>query len=1057
MKMKNENDTPRGPIAWMAGNSVIANLIMFVFLVGGLAMGFRVKQEVFPDFTLDMVNIMVAYPGASPEEVENGVVQAVEEAIEGLEGIDEISSTSSEGMGTISVEALEGADVIRLWQEIKSEVDRITTFPDEVEDPQVAIASRKHEVLTLALHGNTSELTLRSIADQVRDELLQNPHITQVELTGVKDYEIQVEIPQATLRRYGTTLGEVAGIIAKSSVELGSGSLKTEGGDIMVRIKDRRDYANQYAQIPIMTMEDGSRVLLGDVATVREGFEDSNTWASFNGNPAVMIEIYRVGDQTPTEVADAAKVILTELNHKLPEGLELTIVSDDSKKFSGQAKLLLNNAYMGLILVFICLALFLETRLAFWVCLGIPVSFLGSFVFLPATDFSINIISMFAFIVTLGIVVDNGVVVGENIYFHRRQGSPLFKAAVDGTREVVVPVIFSVLTNLVTFLPMLFIPGMMGKIFKVIPIVVIAVFSVNLFESLFILPSHLGHRTRSQAIWPLNYLEKWQERFSQSFEKFVYNRYGAWLSFFLKNRYSIMAAGISFLLATGGYVASGRMGLEMFPREESEYAYCAATLPYGSSANHLMEVEKRLVDAGKKVIRDNGGSDLALGILSDVSSNTVKARIFLVPIEIRPMPTSKVTELWRQQTGAISGLETLRFESNMGGPGAGKNFTIMLSHQDKKELENAGEYLAEQLANYSIVKDIDDGSAQGKRQFDIQLLPLGERMGLTSQEVGQQVRHAFQGAEAIKQQRGRNEVTIRVSLPENERVSEVTLEDLILKAPKGEVNLRDAVQMTAGRAYTSIERTKGRRVITVTANVNPASQAENIRKEIVSATLPALISRHPGLTYSFEGQQADISDSISALLKGMLLALFGIYFLLAIPFKSYTQPLIVMFCIPFGMIGAVIGHILLGYSLSLNSLFGLVALAGVVVNGSLILIDFANRSVRSGVSPIEAIHQAGIQRFRPIMLTSVTTFGGVMPMIFEKSDDARMMIPMAISLGVGVLFSTIITLVLIPSFYLILDDLARLLNRKKIKGDKAEETGTVHPDITMLPEQINGR
>ena len=409
------------------------------------------------------------------------------------------------------------------------------------------------------------------------------------------------------------TLEDAADAITAASVELGGGSLKTEGGDILVRVKDRRDYADQYAQLPLLTLEDGSRILLGDVATVREGFNDTPAWAAFDGEPAVMIEVYRVGEQTPGEVADAAKAILERLNKTLPRGLSLKVLDDNSEIFTQRAELLLNNAYLGLILVFVFLALFLETRLAFWVSLGIPISFLGSFVFLSAMDFSINMISMFAFIVTLGIVVDDAVVVGENIYHHRRQGLPILKAAVTGTREVAMPVIFSVLTNLVTFMPMLFIPGIMGKIFKVIPVVVAAVFGVSLIESLFILPAHLGHRAKTSAVWPLNHLERWQERFSLAFEAFVRNRYGALLTFVLKRRYAVLAFGVAMMLAMGGYVASGRMGLEMFPNVESDYAYCSASLPYGASKSRLQAVEKRLVEAARAVVRESGGATLSKG------------------------------------------------------------------------------------------------------------------------------------------------------------------------------------------------------------------------------------------------------------------------------------------------------------------------------------------------------------------------------------------------------------------------------------------------------------
>lgn len=1030
MKKQENSEFKSGPIAWMAGNSVVANLLMAIFLVGGLIIAFQIKQEVFPDFITDEVDISIAYPGASPEEVEHGIIDAVEEAIEGLEGIKKITSTATEGSASITVEAVEGADITKLWQDIKSEVDRIDTFPDEAEDPQIAIASHKHGVITLALHGSVNELTLRAMADQVRDELLLDPHITQVELTGVRDYEIHVEISQSTLRRYGLTLENVANTIATASVELGGGTIKTSGGDILVRVKDRRDYARQYAQIPLLTLEDGSRVLLEDVASVREGFEDSNTWASFNGEPAVMVEVYRVGEQTPKEVADAAKVILERMNKTMPQGLEINILRDGSDIFNQRAELLLKNAYLGLALVFVFLALFLEIRLAFWVSLGIPISIVGSFVFLRGMDFSINMISMFAFIVTLGIVVDDAIVVGENIYHWRRKGLSFVNAAITGTREVAMPVVFSVLTNMVSFLPMLFIPGFMGKIFKVIPLVVICVFFVSLIESLFILPSHLS-RSKTTAIWPLNYLEKWQDRFSQAFESFVRKRYGALLSFALRNRYSVLAFGLALLLGLGGYVSSGRMGLELFPSSESDYAYCAATLPYGASENRLKAVEKRLVDAAKTIADENGGAKLSKGVLSSVSDNMVTAQFFLTDADVRPLETSQVAQMWRQRVGTISGLENIRFESNMGGPGAGKNLTVMLSHRNKEELEKAGEDLAHQLAQFSIVHDIDDGSARGKRQFDIQLLPLGERMGLTSQEVARQVRYAFQGAEALSQQRGRNEVTVRVSLPENERASEATFEDLILQAPEGEVLLRDAARIIPGRSYTSINHTNSQRVISVTANVNPPAQAENIMNDLKKDILPALISRHPGLTYSFEGHQADIRDSLHSLFTGLVLALLGIYALLAIPFRSYVQPLIIMVSIPFGMIGAVIGHLIMGYSLSVNSLFGLVALCGVVVNDSLVLIDFSNRKVRDGAPPAEAVLAAGIQRFRPILLTTVTTFGGLTPMIMETSFQARMMIPMAISLGFGVLFATLITLVMVPSLFLIVHDLAAVMHRRE--------------------------
>ncbi len=1031
MKQGVELTQTRGPIAWMAGNTVAANLIMAVLLVGGLFMGMNIKQEVFPEFSLDRVTVSIAYPGASPEEVENGILLAVEEAIQDLEGIDEITSTASEGFGRVSIDALEGADINRLWQEIKSEVDRIGTIPDEAEDPQVSIAARKREVLRLALSGRISETSLRALADQIRDQLLADEKITQVEFSGVRDREILVEVPKNTLRRYGITLQDVASTISRASVELGGGSIKTRGGDILLRIRDRKDYARQYARLPVIVSEDGSNILLEDIATVTEGFEQADSWASFNGKRAVVIEIYRVGDQTPTAVATAGKAVVRQINDALPEGVSLTLVRDLSNIFAQRADLLLRNAYIGLGLVFFFLALFLEIRLAFWVSLGIPISFLGSFIFLTPTIFSINMVSMFAFIVTLGIVVDDAVVVGENIYFCRRQGLSFLDAAVTGTRSIAMPVVFSVITNMVAFIPLIFVPGFMGKVFKTIPFVVIAVFAVSLIESLFILPAHLSHRSRRPLFFPLNYLEKWQEKFSLFFEKFVKKQYGGLLMGMLAYRYAVIAFGIALLMATAGFVSSGRMGMVMFPRVESDYAFCEAFLPYGAPVQALKNVEHRLVESARSVVAENGKQDLSTGIFLQVRDNRVWARIYLTDPDVRPLSTSEVTHIWREKVGTIPGLETITFESNRGGPGSGKNLTVSLSHRNKNILDRAGEDLAESLSGYPIVHDIDDGSAKGKKQFDMTLSPAGKRMGLTSREVANQIRHAFQGVSAVKNQRGRSEVTVRVWLPEKERMSEATFEDLMLKAPGGEILLRNAVETITGRAYTSIKRTNGKREISVTANVRPPSQAENILKDMKKEILPGLLKLYPGLSYSFKGRQADIRDSTSALLRGLGVALLCIFALLAIPFKSYLQPLIIMFCIPFGMIGAIAGHVIMGYSLSVMSLFGLVAMSGVVVNDSLVLIDSANRRCRKGVPILYAIHSAGIQRFRPILLTTLTTCGGLAPIITETSRQARFLIPMAISLGFGILFATFITLVMVPCLYMILEDIKHIFSSNK--------------------------
>ncbi len=1017
---------PKGPIAWMAGNSVAANLLMAVFLVGGLFMGFSIKQEVFPEFSLDSVTISISYPGASPEEVESGIVLAVEEAVRDIEGIDEVTSQASEGSASITVEALDGVDINRLWQEIKSEVDRIDTFPDEAEDPVVTITSRQREVVRLALYGNAPETTMRDLADDIREQLLSDPGITQVELEGVRDREILVEVSTNTLRRYGMTMADVADAISTASVELGGGAIKSGGGDILLRISSRKDYARQYAQLPIRIQEDGSQVLLSDIARVSEGFEDSDTWASFNGKRAVTIAVYRVGEQTPTQVASATKQMLKSINVNLPDGVHIDIVRNTSRIFDQRADLLLRNAYLGLALVFLFLALFLEIRLAFWVSLGIPISFLGSFIFLSAANFTINMISMFAFIVTLGIVVDDAVVVGENIYHCRRQGLPFLDAAIQGAKSIAVPVVFSVITNMVTFMPIMFIPGIMGKIFKTMPIVVVAVFGVSLIESLFILPAHLSHGDQRPLFFPLNILERWQVRFSTKFEATVKSIYGRLLAVLLTWRYTVLTLGFALLLVTAGYVESGKMGMVLFPRVESDYSFCEIYLPYGTPVDKVRQVEALLVASAEKTVNENGQDALSTGIYSQVSENRVRVRIHLTEPEVRPVSTSEVTRTWREKTGRIAGVESISFDASRGGPGSGKSLTVSLNHRDVETLNRAGEDLAQRLGEYPMVSDIDDGSALGKRQFDISLTPAGHRMGLTQRTIANRIRSAYQGIEAVKNQRGRNEITVRVRLAPDQRTSETAFENYVIQAPNGEILLRDAIQITRGRAYTVINRVNGRREIEVTANVTPQSLSENIVQDMKQEILPSLVAKYPGLSYGFKGRQEDIKESVTSLVKGLGLALFCVFALLAVPFKSYFQPLIIMLCIPFGMIGAVAGHVIMGYSLSVMSLFGLVAMSGVVVNDSLVLIDFANRLVRGGMPVVAAVRAAGIQRFRPILLTTLTTCGGLAPIITETSRQARFLIPMAISLGFGILFATVITLCLVPCMYLILEDIKRL-------------------------------
>lgn len=1049
-----------GPIAWMARNSVAANLLMLVLLIGGFFYMNQIKQEVFPEFTEDEVTISVSYSGASPEEIEQGIILAIEEAVSGLDGIDEISSSAVEGRGSVTISMLNGSDLNVLAGDIESEVDRITTFPDEADEPEVEIISRKREVISFTLFGDQSEKILFNLANDFRDQLLQSEQITQVELGGTRDLEIAIEIPQDKLRAYDLTLSEVAQILSEAAVEVPGGGIKTDGGEILVRMQERRDYGSEFAQIPIVTDNTGTQVLLEDIAVITDDFEESDRYAEYNGQRAMMIDVYRIGDQTPTDVAAAARDIMQDWQAELPPGIDVTATRDMSEVFQQRLDLLLKNAFLGLIMVLLLLGIFLESRLAFWVTMGIPISFLGSFLILPLLGVSLNMMSMFAFIMALGIVVDDAIVIGENVYKFRQQGLRPIPAAIAGAREVAIPVTFSILTNIVAFMPIYFIPGTMGKIMSNIPVVVITVFLISLLESLFVLPAHLAHLQEKRRRGIMGRMHKAQQRFSSAFSLMIRKRYAPLLQRLLKHRYISLTVSVGIVILTSAFVLSGRMGMEMMPKTESDFSRVQVSLPYGSAISATEKVRDKLLASLDQVAAEVGedqitGSYALIGgtVNGSSGSHTLDIRAFLIDAEERTVSTADVTQRWREATGSIAGVETVQFQSDSGGPGSGKALTIELSHDDLTALEQAGQDLASALGEYAIVKDISDGFVSGKEQISYSMRPEALSLGLSARDVANQVRNAYDGAEVLSQQRGRNEVTVTVRRPKEERISEYDLEEMILRSDSGvEIPLRQAVNIDRGRAYTSIDRRDGKRVISVTADVRPASQAGQIKQELMASTLPQIQDRYPGLGYGFEGKQAEMAESMSSLYGGLTMALLMIFALLAIPFRSYLQPVIIMVCIPFGIVGAVIGHLLLGYSLSLMSMFGLVALSGVVVNDSLVLIDFANRAQREGKAPYDAVVEAGITRFRPIMLTTLTTFCGLMPMIFETSRQARFLIPMAISLGFGILFATLIALLLVPCLYLCIEDIRTILRRSEHRLDNPE--GHTTPTFVDMEEQI---
>jgi len=1033
--MSSQDDTAaakRGPMAWMTRNRVTPNLLMLVLLIGGLLMATRIKQEVFPEFELDIVSVTVPYPGASPEEVERGIVLVIEEAVRGIDGVKEVSATAREGVGTVNAEMFDDADRQKVYNDIKQEIDRVTTFPEDAEEPQVTLVTHRRQVLTVEIYGDVGEWALREVVEMVRDRLLLDPGITQVELAGARDYEVHVEVPQEALRTYGLTLAGIARKISATSLELPGGKIETSGGEVLLRMTEQRDWAREFARIPIVTTSDGTVLYLDDIATVRDTFEDSDVVGTYNGARAMGVQVFRVGEQTPIGVSDAVRKAMVEIEPDLPPGINYSIRRDMSDIYRQRLTLLLRNAFFGLVLVFFVLGLFLEIKLAFWVMMGVPTSFLGAFLFLSGMGVTINMISMFAFIVALGIVVDDAIVAGENIYEYRQRGMGLLEAAIRGARDVAVPVSYSILTNIVAFIPLMAVPGVMGRIWRVIPLVVITVFSISWIEALFILPAHLAH-TKAEASTALGRLiHRWQQAFSRLVARGIYHVYGPVLDFCIRFRYATVAVGLAVLALVGSYVASGRIGIILMPRVEADYAFVSATLPVGSPLERGTAVRDRLEEAARQVAAANGGEQLFEGTFAIVNENTVRVYAYLTDAGVRPISTAEFTRLWRERVGQIPGLQAMQYQSDRGGPASGASLTVELSHRDIGVLDKAGARLAEILEGFPNVKDIDDGYTPGKQQLNFTLRPEGHSLGLTVAGVARQMRNAFYGAEALRQQRGRNEIKLRVRLPECQRISEADIEELMVRTPAGrDVPLRQVARVERGRAYTTITRREGRRTVMVTADVVPIGDTSKVMATLNREVLPQLARDYPGLAYGYEGRQADMKESVQSLWGTFILAVLAIYVLLAVPFRSYAQPLVVMMAIPFGIVGAVTGHLLMGYNLSLMSMMGVVALSGVVVNDSLILIDYANRRRGSGTGAFDAIHQAGVRRFRPILLTTLTTFGGLAPMIFETSRQARFMVPMAISLGYGILFATSITLVIVPSLYMIIEDAKRLPGRAK--------------------------
>ena len=1034
-------------IDWFARNGVAANLLMLLLLLGGGAAAFTTVQEVFPEFSLDAVQIQVTYPGGSPEEVEQSIVRRIEDRIEGAEGIDRVLGTATENAGVVTAELTRGTDLSRARTDIKSEVDRITAFPEEAEEPIVTEVTNRQQALQVALYGDASERVLKELAQRTKDDLTQDPQISFIQIAGVRDYEISVEVSRENLRQYGLTLGQVARLVRQGSLDLPGGSVETAEEEITIRTEGQNYTKTDFEDIVVLTRGDGTKVRLGEIAEVEDAFaENADLITRFNGEPAAILNVFRTGDEQVLAVEETVKQYLSaELRPALPAGLQASIWQNNAEDLRNRLNLLIKNGILGLILVVVALTLFLAPRLAFWTSVGIFLSFTGTFIVMQYLDVSINLLSLFGFILSIGIVVDDAIVVGENVYAEQEQGGDPLDAAVRGTKRVGIPVIFAVLTTVAAFTPLLFIGGTIGKFLGDIPTIVIIVLLLSLVEVLFILPYHLSEGTREDEapnlfIQTLNRVRKWV---AAQLWSFVRGPLTTALHFATRHYVVTICGAVGLLLVSFSFVANGYIGFSFFPSVQGKLVTAQVEMPAGTTPEQTERMTARLQRTGYEAVEEleeEAGQDLVENVYVTVgqqpransgpnqagftatSANVAEVSFEMIDPEERTVTSTQFEDRWREITGSVPGVRSLSFTASV--VSVGEPVSVELSAPTPDRLDRAVAAVQDSLDRFGGVFDIKSDQEQGKREIELSMKPAARPLGLTLSDLAGQVRAAFFGVESFRLQRGQNEVRVYARLPDDQRNSIADLHNYRIRTPSGaDVPLEEVATVDLGYGPTRINRQDGRRVITVTADVNPnVTTGNEVTSALQASVLPSIQREIPGTTYGFGGQQRQQRKAQSSLLIGFLLALFAIYALLAIPFRSYLQPLVIMSTIPFAWIGALLGHLALDIQLGLLSIFGIVGLSGVIVNDALVMLDFANEERAEGRSWPDALVRAGQMRFRPILLTSLTTFLGLFPIIIEQSVQAQFLIPMAVSLGVGIVFGTGVLMLIVPSLAMLQDD-----------------------------------
>lgn len=1041
----------KGIIAWFAANHVAANLLMLCIIVAGLISVFTIRKQTTPDFELNTIRVQVPYLGAAPQEVEEGVVVKVEEAIQDVKGIRKLTGTAREGVGTVVAEVATGTDINEVLNEIKTRVDAISTFPGLTEKPVIFKEEIPIHIVFVAIHGALDEFSRKRIAQEVRDELMQLPTVSSVQFLGDRAYEISIEVSEGTLREYGLTMSEVSQAIKNSSVDMPGGTIKTDGGDILLRTEGQVYRGNEFAAIVLRTFPDGTRLTLNDIATISDGFVETDGYGHFDGNRTATLRVLASGEQNELTTAAAVKKYMAEKSDALPDGVNMDIWVDRSHYLKGRLQMMSKNMWQGALLVFIVLSMFLRMRVAMWVVVGIPITFLGAMWLMPHGPWpvTVNMMSLFGFIVVLGIVVDDAIIIGESIYTKIRSDGHTLDNVIRGAHRVAVPATFGVLTTIAAFAPLLFIGGIVGPFFEAISVVVVLCLMFSLVESKLILPAHLVHANlepvdeddlfrpqRHIGFWeriPRFFLKK-QRHIQHGLERLIENWYRPWVERAIANRGLTTTIFLALLILTFGSLQSGLVKFEIFPDQPSDFIQVNLEMQAGSAPSErdrvLSALETEILAMNKEYVAEHPDTLPMIQHVGAFTQGETGAIMFveMPQSEDRPFNGDVISKRWRERIGEFAGVKELDFNdaSHLGG---GPPLSFRLSGANYDGLEHAAAELEEKLGEYVGIFDIRNTFDTGGEEIRLRIKPEAEALGLTMSALGRQVRQAFYGEEAQRIQRGQDELKVMVRYPPEERRSIADLENMRIRTPNGdEVPFESVADMSFGSSFSSISRLNRKRTITVSADIDvDVVESAEIVKTISEEFIPELLSRYPGVSYGLEGASQEQVDLIRNLSIASIAALFLIYALIAIPLHSYSQPLIIMSVIPFGIVGAVIGHVVMGESVSMFSLFGLVALAGVVVNDSLIMIDFVNKARASGMPVRQAVIDSGAKRFRAIVLTSVTTAAGLMPILMEGSLQAQTVIPMAISLSFGILFATVITLFLIPCLYMLqIDSFARM-------------------------------